>query len=123
MEDKDGFVPLGNRYSSFAPPRYNCHAKWFVDGKDYFEAIAGYLEQAEVTVNKNFQLSLLLMIFQSEIFITDWSLNPELFLKRGEKATNEDRLDRILLRKARQGVLIYVLVCTKTNNHNESLKN
>merc|ERR1712137_256751 len=76
------------RFGSYVPVRNNCHAKWFIDGKSYFEALADVLETAK-----------------SEIFITDWSLNPELFLRRTPgKSSLEDRLDRILLRKAKEGV-------------------
>merc|ERR1712137_893361 len=82
------------RFGSYVPVRNNCHAKWFIDGKSYFEALADVLETAK-----------------SEIFITDWSLNPELFLRRTPgKSSLEDRLDRILLRKAKEGVFVYILV-------------
>ena len=43
-----------NRYGSFAPVRYGCTARWFVDGKDYFEELASYLERAEVFINQIF---------------------------------------------------------------------
>ena len=48
---------------------------------------------------------------QSEIFITDWSLNPELYLRREHGVSSlKDRLDKILLKKAQEGVHIYVIV-------------
>src|SRR5437016_2649467 len=50
-----------NRYDSFAKIRENVHAKWYVDGKDYFYAVSEALNTAE-----------------KEIFIEDWWLSPEL---------------------------------------------
>ena len=40
-----------NRFSSYVPVRENCHAYWFVDGKDYFAHLADSLERAEVRFN------------------------------------------------------------------------
>lgn len=38
-----------NRYLSYVDVRENCHAYWFIDGKDYFAHLADSLEQAEVS--------------------------------------------------------------------------
>ncbi|XP_043933010.1 phospholipase D2 [Protopterus annectens] len=83
---------IHQRFESFAPIRHNTLAKWFVNGKDYFSAVADALEQAN-----------------EEIFITDWWLSPEVFLKRPAKDT-EWQLDLVLKRKAMQGVKVYVLL-------------
>ena len=40
----------------------------------------------------------------------DWWLSPELYLRRPPAYNSEWRLDRILKRKAEQGVKIYVVV-------------
>jgi phospholipase D1/2 len=44
------------------------------------------------------------------IFILDWWLTPELYLRRPPADNPEWRLDRVLKRKAQQGVKIYVIV-------------
>ena len=44
------------------------------------------------------------------IYIEDWWLSPELFLRRPPFYNQEWRLDQILKRKAEQGVKIYIIV-------------
>uniref|UniRef100_A0A7N6ANZ8 Phospholipase n=1 Tax=Anabas testudineus TaxID=64144 RepID=A0A7N6ANZ8_ANATE len=80
------------RFEGFAPPRNNTLTKWYVNGSGYFEDLADALEQAT-----------------EEIFITDWWLSPEVFLKR-PATDNYWRLDEILKRKAAQGVKVCVLL-------------
>jgi phospholipase D1/2 len=46
---------------------------------------------------------------REEIYIADWWLCPELYLKR-PKNDLQYRLDKILLKKAREGVRVYVLL-------------
>jgi phospholipase D1/2 len=46
---------------------------------------------------------------KEEIFIADWWLCPELFLKRPTDDL-QYRLDKILLKKAREGVKVYILL-------------
>ncbi|XP_054481534.1 phospholipase D1 [Anoplopoma fimbria] len=80
------------RFEGFAPPRENTLTKWYVNGSGYLADLADALEQAK-----------------EEIFITDWWLSPEVYLKR--PATNNYwRLDEILKRKAEQGVKVCVLL-------------
>lgn len=55
----------------------------FVDGSTYFEAIADALDKAK-----------------EEIFIADWWLSPELYMKRPVIQGEIWRLDYILKRKA-----------------------
>uniref|UniRef100_A0A8C3B000 Phospholipase n=1 Tax=Cyclopterus lumpus TaxID=8103 RepID=A0A8C3B000_CYCLU len=80
------------RFEGFAPPRENTLTKWYVNGRAYFADLADALEQAK-----------------EEIFITDWWLSPEVFLKR-PATDNYWRLDEILKRKAEQGVKVCVLL-------------
>uniref|UniRef100_A0A8C7IK85 Phospholipase n=1 Tax=Oncorhynchus kisutch TaxID=8019 RepID=A0A8C7IK85_ONCKI len=80
------------RFGGFAPPRENTLTKWYVNGSGYFADLADALEQAK-----------------EEIFITDWWLSPEVFLKRPATGTYW-RLDQILKRKAEQGVKVCVLL-------------
>ncbi|PSN44185.1 Phospholipase D2 [Blattella germanica] len=72
-----------NRHNSFAPQRNNVHARWFVDGSSYMSAVADALEAA-----------------QEEIFIADWWLSPEIYMKRPCVEGDHWRLDKILERKA-----------------------
>uniref|UniRef100_A0A8I3PTA3 Phospholipase n=1 Tax=Canis lupus familiaris TaxID=9615 RepID=A0A8I3PTA3_CANLF len=65
----------------------------YVNAKGYFEDVANAMEEAE-----------------EEIFITDWWLSPEIFLKRPVVEGNRWRLDCILKRKAQQGVRIFVML-------------
>lgn len=44
------------------------------------------------------------------IYIADWWLSPELFMRRPPYYNQEWRLDQILKRKAEAGVKIYVIV-------------
>uniref|UniRef100_UPI00398F5682 phospholipase D2-like isoform X2 n=1 Tax=Pristiophorus japonicus TaxID=55135 RepID=UPI00398F5682 len=81
-----------HRFDSFVPARHSIQARWFVNGSGYFSAVADALEQAK-----------------EEIFIADWWLSPEIYLKRPAK-DNYWRLDNLLKRKAEQGVKIFVLL-------------
>ena len=82
----------------------NNYAHWFVDGKDYFEDLYEKLMDAKRT-----------------IFITDWWLSPEVWLKRPileadyikpskKKKDNLSRLMDILYFKANEGIKIYILI-------------
>lgn len=66
--------------------------RFHVDGMDYFHALSVMIDEAK-----------------ESIMILDWWLTPELFLRRGGDHP-EWRLDRLLLRKAQEGVKIYVSV-------------
>ena len=52
----------------------------------------------------------LIIHINSLTFVKDWWLTPELYLRRPPAAHPEWRLDRILKRKAQQGVKVYVVV-------------
>lgn len=82
-----------HRFDSFAPVRHNCFAQWFVDGRDHFWAVSSAMEMAK-----------------DVIYIHDWWLSPELYMRRPANGNQEWRLDRILKRKAEQGVKIFVIV-------------
>ncbi|KAJ2705998.1 hypothetical protein FB645_001975 [Coemansia sp. IMI 203386] len=82
-----------HRFDSFAPIRDNSRVIWFVDGDDYFYAVSEALEKATDC-----------------IYIEDWWLSPELHLRRPYHLHEEYRLDRLLKRKAEEGVKIYVVV-------------
>ncbi|KAI0310875.1 phospholipase D/nuclease, partial [Amylostereum chailletii] len=86
-------INSGHRFYSFADERSQNFVKWHINGHDYFWALSEILDSAKEC-----------------IFILDWWLTPELYLRRPPAYHEEWRLDRILKRKAEQGVKIYVIV-------------
>ena len=82
-----------NRFDSFAPVRPNCFAQWLVDGRDYMWVLSRAINQAK-----------------DVIYIHDWWLSPELYLRRPAAISQKWRLDRLLKRKAEEGVRIFVIV-------------
>ncbi|XP_036902420.1 phospholipase D1 isoform X2 [Sturnira hondurensis] len=82
-----------HRFGSYAAVQENTVAKWYVNSKGYFEDVANAMEEAK-----------------EEIFITDWWLSPEIFLKRPVVEGNRWRLDCILKRKAQEGVRIFIML-------------
>ncbi|KAF9351259.1 hypothetical protein BGX26_010701 [Mortierella sp. AD094] len=82
-----------HRFGSFAPERDDAKVKMYVDGKDYFHAISDAIIAAK-----------------REIYICDWWLSPELYLRRPPEQNEEFRLDRLLKRKASEGVMIHIVV-------------
>lgn len=72
-----------NPFNSFAPTRPSTLSGWFVDGSSYMTAVADALEGAV-----------------EDIFIADWWLSPEIYMKRPTLDGEYWRLDQILLRKA-----------------------
>ncbi|KAF5392458.1 hypothetical protein D9757_002249 [Collybiopsis confluens] len=86
-------INSSHRFDSFAEERANNVVKWHVDGHDYMWAVSEILESAKEC-----------------IFILDWWLTPELYLRRPPAKHPEWRLDKVLKRKAEQGVKIYVIV-------------
>uniref|UniRef100_K9J066 Phospholipase n=1 Tax=Desmodus rotundus TaxID=9430 RepID=K9J066_DESRO len=82
-----------HRFGSYAAVQENTLAKWYVNAKGYFEDVANAMEEAK-----------------EEIFITDWWLSPEIFLKRPVVEGNRWRLDCILKRKAQEGVRIFIML-------------
>ncbi|KAH9926358.1 phospholipase D/nuclease [Amylocystis lapponica] len=86
-------INASHRFHSFAAQRSQNFVKWHVDGHDYMYAVSEMLESAREC-----------------IFILDWWLTPELYLRRPPAYNQEWRLDRVLKRKAEQGVRVYVVV-------------
>lgn len=72
-----------NPFNSYAPVRKESLVGWFVDGANYMSCVADALENAS-----------------EEIFIADWWLSPEIYMKRPAIDGDYWRLDKILLRKA-----------------------
>ncbi|KAJ9248649.1 hypothetical protein DTO207G8_7285 [Paecilomyces variotii] len=82
-----------HRYGSFAPQRGNNEVKWHVDGCNYFHAVSLALERAEET-----------------IWILDWWLSPELYLRRPPAQNEQYRVDRMLQAAAERGVHVNIIV-------------
>ncbi|EHK22401.1 uncharacterized protein TRIVIDRAFT_81710 [Trichoderma virens Gv29-8] len=81
-----------NRYQSFAAPSSG-NIKWFVDGCSYFWAVSEALQRA-----------------QESIYILDWWLSPELYLRRPPSRNQQYRLDVMLQAAAERGVKVHVIV-------------
>ncbi|ORY65461.1 uncharacterized protein BCR38DRAFT_409153 [Pseudomassariella vexata] len=82
-----------HRFDSFAPVRSNAFARWLVDGRDYMWNVSRAISMA-----------------QDVIYIHDWWLSPELYMRRPPAISGKWRLDRLLQRKAREGVKVFVIV-------------
>ncbi|OAL70411.1 phospholipase [Trichophyton violaceum] len=82
-----------NRYGSFAPVRHHGGAKWYVDGCSYMWAVSRALETA-----------------RESIWILDWWLSPELYLRRPPAQNEQYRIDRMLQAAAQRGVRVNIIV-------------
>ncbi|TGJ83392.1 hypothetical protein E0Z10_g5376 [Xylaria hypoxylon] len=82
-----------HRFGSFAPVRRNAFAQWLVDGRDYMWNVSRAISMA-----------------QDVIYIHDWWLSPELYMRRPACISQKWRLDRLLQRKAREGVKVFIIV-------------
>ena len=82
-----------NRFDSFAPVRHNTFARFLVDGRDYM-----------------WNVSRAILMAKDVIYIHDWWLSPELYMRRPAAISQDYRLDRLLKRKAEEGVKIYVIM-------------
>jgi phospholipase D1/2 len=81
------------RFESLYPVRENNNVKLFVDGEDYFNEVYKKLKKAK-----------------SQVFITDWWLSPEMYLKRPAKKYLKSQLIDILDKLSDKGVSVYVHV-------------
>ncbi|TID12980.1 hypothetical protein CANINC_005079 [Pichia inconspicua] len=88
-----------HRFDSFAPVRTDAYAQWFVDARDYWYAASSAIEMAK-----------------DVIYIHDWWLSPELYLRRPANGNQDWRIDRLLEKKAKQGVKIFVIIYRNVGN-------
>lgn len=88
-----------NRFDSFAPVRSNVFAQWLVDGRDYMWNVSRAISMAKDVIH-----------------IHDWWLTPELYMRRPAAISQKWRLDRLLQRKAREGVKVFVIVYRNINS-------
>ena len=82
-----------NRFGSFAPIRTGVYAQWLVDGRDYMWNVSRAINMAK-----------------DVIYIHDWWLSPQLYMRRPAAISQKWRLDRLLQRKAREGVKIFIII-------------
>ena len=74
--------------------RTNSHLEWLIDGEAYFSRLLDAINGA-----------------QEEIYIHGWWVSaPELYLKRPASAHAGTRLDRLLQKKAKEGVNVYIVI-------------
>ncbi|KAG8908268.1 hypothetical protein FRB99_007801 [Tulasnella sp. 403] len=112
-----------HRFQSFAPERQLNTVKWYVRldhpimglSDMLFVHCASQAQQLSATsaftyLDYFYAVSELIDAAQECIFIMDWWLSPEIYLRRPPVDFQEWRLDRLLKRKAEQGVKIYVIV-------------
>ncbi|KAI4191775.1 MAG: hypothetical protein LQ348_003427 [Seirophora lacunosa] len=88
-----------NRFDSFAPVRSNVFAQWLVDGRDHMWNVSRAISMA-----------------RDVIYIHDWWLTPELYMRRPAAISQKWRLDRLLQRKAREGVKVFVIMYRNINS-------
>ncbi|CAG9331727.1 unnamed protein product [Blepharisma stoltei] len=79
------------RYDSSFLVRNYIQAKWYIDGAEYFSDICNAIDQA-----------------QESVFITDWWMSPDVFLKRPADLNPESKLVDVLGAAADRGVIVYV---------------
>jgi phospholipase D1/2 len=82
-----------HRYLSFAPERRGNDIKWYVDGCGYMWAVSVAIERA-----------------RESIWILDWWLSPELYLRRPPAKYQQYRIDRMLEAAANRGVKVNIVV-------------
>jgi phospholipase D1/2 len=87
------------RHDSFSPVRENVWAQFLVDGRDYMWNVSRAINMA-----------------RDVIYIHDWWLSPELYMRRPAAISQRWRLDRLLKKKADEGVKIYVIMYRNINS-------
>eukprot|EP01133_Synstelium_polycarpum_P003574 gene3574-4089_t len=88
------------RFHSFASPRDDIQVSHYINGHDYFTHVYHAIKSA-----------------RSEIFIAGWCISPGISLLRdheGRSNPEKYRLDKLLCKKASEGVKIYVLIWDET---------
>jgi len=92
-ECSDGDTHHDHRFQSFAPQREGNDAKWYVDACGYMYAVSEALERA-----------------RESIWILDWWLSPELYLRRPPAKNEQYRIDKLLFNAAHRGVQVNIIV-------------
>ncbi|KAI9768853.1 MAG: Phospholipase D1 [Geoglossum simile] len=87
------------RFNSFAPVRKGVFAQWLVDGRDHMWNVSRAISMA-----------------RDVIYIHDWWLSPELYMRRPAAISQKWRLDRLLQRKASEGVKVFLIMYRNINS-------
>ncbi|KAI9860421.1 MAG: Phospholipase D1 [Trichoglossum hirsutum] len=87
------------RFGSFAPVRKGVFAQWLVDGRDHMWNVSRAISMA-----------------RDVIYIHDWWLSPELYMRRPAAISHKWRLDRLLQKKASEGVKVFVIMYRNINS-------
>ncbi|KAF2817255.1 phospholipase D [Mytilinidion resinicola] len=96
LQNNDWAKP--HRFGSFAPVRHKVFAQALVDGRDYMWNVSRAISMA-----------------RDVIYIHDWWLSPELYMRRPAAISQKWRLDRLLKRKAQEGVKIFIIMYRNIN--------
>ncbi|GAA6010322.1 hypothetical protein JCM10207_005173 [Rhodosporidiobolus poonsookiae] len=92
-DEERAAIAAGHRFQSFADVKSGNQVKWYICGHDYFHAVSEIIANAKEC-----------------IYISDWWLSPELYLRRPPALHEDYRLDRLLKRKAEEGVKVFVII-------------
>ena len=92
-----------------------------MDGRDYYWVCIRLHGDHRVWLTSK-AVSTALERAKETIYIADWWLSPELFMRRPPYYNQEWRLDQILKRKAEEGVMIYVIVYREVEVSTADLK-
>ena len=61
-------------------------------------------------------LSRAILLAKETVYIHDWWLSPELYLRRPPSENGRWRLDRLLQKKAEEGVKIFIIIYNEVSN-------
>jgi phospholipase D1/2 len=87
-------------WASMTPVRDGIMAEALVDGEEFLEAVAEAIEGA-----------------RRRVFMCFWHMSDKIYLRRaqGRPLREEDRFDRLVQRKAREGVSFYIILWREKN--------
>ena len=80
-------------FDSSFPSRYHNYAKWYVDGLNYYSEVMEALQAAK-----------------REVYISDWWLSPEMYLRRPSRLYPNSQIAEVLGTLADRGVQVCVCV-------------
>jgi phosphatidylserine/phosphatidylglycerophosphate/cardiolipin synthase-like enzyme len=86
-------------FTPYTPIRTNIDARWYVDGRDAFRAMANAIKGAK-----------------SHVYMSFWIMVPTIYVFRDTPERKvENRLDYLIQKKAKEGVKFFVLLWDETN--------
>lgn len=100
-----------HRFMSFAPERHGNETKWYVDGCKYCSGYCLWSFGNQSWIGSYmYAVSIAIERARESIWILDWWLSPELFLRRPPAKNQQYRLDRMLHAAAERGVKVNIIV-------------